>query len=301
MEKLLEHEIYEHELDLPLRREILTKQRVVVKIGTSSLTHPETGKPDLNKMEVLVRELTNMRNSGKEVVLVTSGAIGVGKNAVHVENPNESIELKQACAAIGQSRLMMVYQKFFSEYNQVAAQVLLTKDVVTNPISRKNARNTLNTLLELGVIPVVNENDTISTFEIKFGDNDTLSAIVASLVQADLLILLSDIDGLYTDNPRTNPNAEFIDCVDSITDDIMHMGTGDTGSDVGTGGMNTKLLAAKIATTAGADMIIANGSDIRILHRIMDGRHFGTHFKQHRDENFNLIRAMEEIEGEQRS
>ena len=301
MEKLLEHEIYEHELDLPLRREILTKQRVVVKIGTSSLTHPETGKPDLNKMEVLVRELTNMRNSGKEVVLVTSGAIGVGKNAVHVKNPNESIELKQACAAIGQSRLMMVYQKIFSEYNQVAAQVLLTKDVVTNPISRKNARNTLNTLLELGVIPVVNENDTISTFEIKFGDNDTLSAIVASLVQADLLILLSDIDGLYTDNPRTNPNAEFIDCVDSITDDFMHMGTGDTGSNVGTGGLNTKLLAAKIATTAGADMIIANGSDIRILHRIMDGRHFGTHFKQHRDENFNLIRAMEEIEGEQRS
>ncbi|MBR6095058.1 MAG: glutamate 5-kinase [Lachnospiraceae bacterium] len=298
METHFEHEIYEHELDLPIRREILTKQRIVVKIGSSSLQHPETGKLDLNKMEVLVRELCNIRNSGKEVVLVTSGAISVGKNAVHVGNPNESIELKQACAAIGQSRLMMVYQKIFAEYNQVAAQVLLTKDVVTNPVSRRNAKNTLATLLELGVIPVVNENDTISTFEIKFGDNDTLSAIVASLIQADLLILLSDIDGLYTDNPRTNPNAEFIDTVDSITDEIMHMGTGDTGSNVGTGGMNTKLLAAKIATTAGADMIIANSSDIRILHRIMDGRHFGTHFKQHRDENFNLIRIMEEIEGE---
>ena len=298
METNFEHEIYEHELGLPIRREILTKQRIVVKIGSSSLQHPETGKLDLNKMEVLVRELCNIRNSGKEVVLVTSGAISVGKNAVHVANPNESIELKQACAAIGQSRLMMVYQKIFAEYNQVAAQVLLTKDVVTNPVSRKNAKNTLSTLLELGVIPVVNENDTISTFEIKFGDNDTLSAIVASLIQADLLILLSDIDGLYTDNPRTNPNAEFIDTVDTITDEIMHMGTGDTGSNVGTGGMNTKLLAAKIATTAGADMIIANSSDIRILHRIMDGRHFGTHFKEHRDENFNLIRIMEEIEGE---
>ena len=264
-----------------IREEILTKKRVVVKIGSSSLQHPMTGALDLNKMEVLVRELCNIRNSGKEVILVTS---------------NEHIELKQACAAIGQSRLMMVYQKIFAEYNQVAAQVLLTKDIVTNPVSRKNAHNTLMTLLELGVIPVVNENDTISTFEIKFGDNDTLSAIVASLVEADLLILLTDIDGLYTDNPRTNSHAKFIDTVDVLDEKIMKMGSSETGSSVGTGGMNTKLYAAKIATTSGADMIIANSSDIRILHRIMDGRHFGTLFKQHKDEDFDLIQMMEEIE-----
>ena len=279
-----------------IREEILTKKRVVVKIGSSSLQHPMTGALDLNKMEVLVRELCNIRNSGKEVILVTSGAISVGKRAVNIENPNEHIELKQACAAIGQSRLMMVYQKIFAEYNQVAAQVLLTKDIVTNPVSRKNAHNTLMTLLELGVIPVVNENDTISTFEIKFGDNDTLSAIVASLVEADLLILLTDIDGLYTDNPRTNSQAKFIDTVDVLDDNIMKMGSSETGSSVGTGGMNTKLYAAKIATTSGADMIIANISDIRILHRIMDGRHFGTLFKQHKDEDFDLIQMMEEIE-----
>ena len=279
-----------------IREEILSKKRVVVKIGSSSLQHPMTGALDLNKMEVLVRELCNIRNSGKEVILVTSGAISVGKRAVNIENPNEHIELKQACAAIGQSRLMMVYQKIFAEYNQVTAQVLLTKDIVTNPVSRKNAHNTLMTLLELGVIPVVNENDTISTFEIKFGDNDTLSAIVASLVEADLLILLSDIDGLYTDNPRTNSNAKFIDTVDVLDDKIMKMGSSETGSSVGTGGMNTKLMAAKIATTAGADMIIANSADIRILHRIMDGRHFGTLFKQHKDEDFDLIHMMEEIE-----
>ena len=151
-------------------------------------------------------------------------------------------------------------------------------------------------MLELGVIPVVNENDTISTFEIKFGDNDTLSAIVASLVEADLLILLTDIDGLYTDNPRTNSQAKFIDTVDVLDDNIMKMGSSETGSSVGTGGMNTKLYAAKIATTSGADMIIANSSDIRILHRIMDGRHFGTLFKQHKDEDFDLIQMMEEIE-----
>ena len=272
-----------------IREEILTKKRVVVKIGSSSLQHPMTGALDLNKMEVLVRELCNIRNSGKEVILVTSGAISVGKRAVNIENPNEHIELKQACAAIGQSRLMMVYQKIFAEYNQVAAQVLLTKDIVTNPVSRKNAHNTLMTLLELGVIPVVNENDTISTFEIKFGDNDTLSAIVASLIGADLLILLSDIDGLFSDNPRTNPDAEFISIVEKIDDKIINMGKAETGSSIGTGGMNTKIHAAQIVTKSGADMIIANSDDIHILHRIMDGRDFGTLFVADKDDNFELV------------
>ena len=272
-----------------LREAIKDKKRIVVKIGSSSLQHPETGDLDYNKMEVLVRELCNIRNSGKEVVLVSSGAISVGRKSVHLENDKSGkVSVKQACAAIGQAKLMMIYQKFFAEYNQVTAQVLMTKDTITNTINRVNAHNTFSELLELGVIPVVNENDTISTYEIKFGDNDTLSAIVAALIDADLLILLSDIDGLYTDNPRSNPDAKFIEVVEELTDDIMHMGKSETGSNVGTGGMNTKLQAAKIATSAGCDMIIANSSDIHILHRIMDGRNFGTLFKANRDEDFYL-------------
>ncbi|MBQ3516910.1 MAG: glutamate 5-kinase [Lachnospiraceae bacterium] len=272
-----------------LREAIKDKKRVVVKIGSSSLQHPETGDLDYNKMEVLVRELCNIRNSGKDVVLVSSGAISVGKKSVHLENDKSGkVSVKQACAAIGQAKLMMIYQKFFAEYNQVTAQVLMTKDTITNTVNRVNAHNTFSELLELGVIPVVNENDTISTYEIKFGDNDTLSAIVAALIDADLLILLSDIDGLYTDNPRSNPDAKFIEVVEELTDDIMHMGKSETGSNVGTGGMNTKLQAAKIATSAGCDMIIANSSDIHILHRIMDGRNFGTLFKANRDEDFYL-------------
>ena len=272
-----------------LREAIKDKKRIVVKIGSSSLQHPETGDLDYNKMEVLVRELCNIRNSGKDVVLVSSGAISVGKKSVHLENDKSGkVSVKQACAAIGQAKLMMIYQKFFAEYNQVTAQVLMTKDTITNTVNRVNAHNTFSELLDLGVIPVVNENDTISTYEIKFGDNDTLSAIVAALIDADLLILLSDIDGLYTDNPRSNPDAKFIEVVEELTDDIMHMGKSETGSNVGTGGMNTKLQAAKIATSAGCDMIIANSSDIHILHRIMDGRNFGTLFKANRDEDFYL-------------
>lgn len=272
-----------------LREAIKDKKRVVVKIGSSSLQHPETGDLDYNKMEVLVRELCNIRNSGKDVVLVSSGAISVGRKSVHLENDKSGkVSVKQACAAIGQAKLMMIYQKFFAEYNQVTAQVLMTKDTITNTVNRVNAHNTFSELLDLGVIPVVNENDTISTYEIKFGDNDTLSAIVAALIDADLLILLSDIDGLYTDNPRNNPDAKFIEVVEELTDDIMHMGKKETGSNVGTGGMNTKLQAAKIATSAGCDMIIANSSDIHILHRIMDGRNFGTLFKANRGEDFYL-------------
>ena len=282
-----------------IREAIKDKKRIVVKIGSSSLQHPETGDLDYNKMEVLVRELCNIRNAGKEVVLVTSGAISVGKKAVHIKNANETIAIKQACAAIGQSRLMMVYQKIFAEYNQVCAQVLMTKDTITNDINRINAHNTFSQLLELGVIPVVNENDTISTFEIKFGDNDTLSAIVASLINADLLILLSDIDGLFTDNPRKNPDAKFIETVEEINEDIINMAKSDTGSSVGTGGMNTKIHAAQIATKSGADMIIANSSDIHILHRILDGRNFGTLFVAKPDMNFKLKDYVEKIgEGE---
>lgn len=281
---------------MKLRECIKDKKRIVIKVGSSSLQHKETGGLDYIKLEVLVRELCNLRNQGKDVVLVSSGAIAVGKRAVHLGKDDDPIAVKQACAAIGQARLMMTYQKIFSEYNHVAAQILMTKNTIVDPLNRFNAHNTFSELLKLGVVPIVNENDTVATYEIKFGDNDTLSAIVAALIDADLLILLSDIDGLYTDDPNRNPNAEFISEVDILTDELMNMGKGTTGSSVGTGGMNTKLQAAKIATSAGADMIIANANDMRIIHRIMDGREYGTFFKAHKDENFYLadyVAAME--------
>ncbi len=276
-----------------LRELIKDKKRIVIKIGSSSLTHKETGDMDYIRMEKLVRELSDIRNQGKEVVLVSSGAIAAGKNAVNlkdvrVNSPAESLAVKQACSAVGQARLMMTYQRLFAEYNQVAAQILMTKNTIVDDLNRYNAHNTFTELLKLGAIPVVNENDTITTYEIEFGDNDTLSAIVAALVDADLLILLSDIDGLYTDDPRKNPDAKFISQVDELTDELMGMGKATTGSNVGTGGMNTKLLAARIATKAGADMIIANSKDIGVLHRLLAGEDEGTLFVAKKDENFDL-------------
>lgn len=276
-----------------LRQLMKDKKRIVVKIGSSSLTHPETGDMDYIRMEKLVRELSDIRNQGKEVVLVTSGAIAAGKNAlnmnrVRVDSAADSLAVKQACSAVGQARLMMTYQKLFAEYNQVAAQILMTKNTIVDNLNRYNAHNTFSELLRLGAIPVVNENDTVATYEIEIGDNDTLSAIVAALVGADLLILLSDIDGLYTDDPRKNPNAEFIEQVDDLTDELMEMGKGSTGSSVGTGGMNTKLIAAKIATRSGVDMIIANSRDIGVLHRLLGGEREGTLFASHPDEGFDL-------------
>lgn len=277
-----------------LREEIKDKKRIVIKIGSSSLQHMETGRLDYTKLDVLVRELCNLANQGKEVVLVSSGAIAVGKRAVHIGKEDNPIAVKQACAAIGQARLMMTYQKLFAEYNHVAAQVLMTKNTIAEPLNRFNAKNTFSELLKLGAIPIVNENDTVSTFEIEFGDNDTLSAIVAALIDADLLILLSDIDGLYTDDPNKNPDAEFISVVDHLDDSIMGMGKG-TSSSVGTGGMGTKLSAARIATSSGADMIIANAADVRIIHRIMDGREYGTLFKAHKSEEFDLVTFIENM------
>lgn len=277
-----------------LREEIKDKKRIVIKIGSSSLQHKETGGLDYTKLDVLVRELCNIANQGREVVLVSSGAIAVGKRAVHIGKEDNPIAVKQACAAIGQARLMMTYQKLFAEYNHVAAQVLMTKNTIAEPLNRFNAKNTFSELLKLGAIPIVNENDTVSTFEIEFGDNDTLSAIVAALIDADLLILLSDIDGLYTDDPNKNPDAEFISVVDHLDDSIMGMGKG-TSSSVGTGGMGTKLSAARIATSSGADMIIANAADVRIIHRIMDGREYGTLFKAHKSEEFDLVTFIENM------
>ncbi len=269
------------------------KRRIVVKIGSSSLTHRETGDMDYIRMEKLVRELSDIRNRGREVILVTSGAIAAGKNAlnrkeIRVDSKAESLAVKQACSAVGQARLMMTYQRLFAEYNQVAAQILMTKNTVVDNLNRYNAHNTFSELLGMGAIPIVNENDTIATYEIEFGDNDTLSAVVAALVEADLLILLSDIDGLYTDDPRIHPDARFISQVDELTEELMEMGKGSTGSSVGTGGMNTKLTAAKIATKSGVDMVIANSADIGILHRLLDGSPEGTLFVAKKDEGFDL-------------
>ena len=289
-----------------LRKALRDKKRIVVKIGSSSLQHPQTGELDYVKMERLVRELSDIRNQGKEVILVTSGAIAAGKQAVHLDQSakdSQGLAVKQACAAIGQARLMMIYQKLFMEYNQIAAQILMTKNTIVDNLNRYNAHNTFSELLHMGAIPIVNENDTIATYEIMYegdsdvlvGDNDTLSAIVAALVDADLLILLSDIDGLYTDDPRKNPNARFIDTVTELNEELMQMGKASTGSNVGTGGMNTKLTAAKIATNSGADMVIANSVDISVLHKILEGQSVGTHFLANRNEDFDLSAFVENL------
>ena len=270
------------------------KRRVVVKIGSSSLNHAETGNLNLTKVEHLVRELCDMRNRGIDVCLVSSGAIAVGRQTIGLAERPKDISTKQACAAVGQARLMMTYQRMFAEYNQIAAQILMTKNTMVNPVSRENAQNTFEELFRLGVIPVVNENDTVSTYEMQFGDNDTLSAIVASLTGADLLILLSDIDGLFTDDPNTNPNAEFIDTVEVLDEKLLSMGKGPK-SKVGTGGMATKLTAAEIATAAGADMVIANGKDFHVIHKIMEGRKYGTLFAGNKKEEFFLIDYIEKL------
>lgn len=278
-----------------LRDRLIDKKRIVIKIGSSSLTHPETGSLDLIKLEILVREISDLRNQGKEVVLVSSGAIMVGRNSLGFKDRPQTVSEKQACASVGQARLMMIYQKLFSEYNQIASQILMTKDTMVDDLNRMNAKNTFHELLSMGVIPIVNENDTIATFEIEFGDNDTLSAVVAALIDADLLILLSDIDGLFTDDPHSNPDAKFIDVVESLDDHLLSMGKESTGTSVGTGGMATKLAAAKVATGAGADMVIANGEDFHIIHKIMQGRDHGTLFLANKKDEFYLIDYLDKL------
>lgn len=276
------------------RQNLKDKKRIVIKIGSSSLTHNTTGGINLQKLEKLVRILCDLKNQGKDIVLVSSGAIAVGKNVLRLNQKLITISEKQACAAIGQANLMLMYQKLFSEYTQVSAQILMTKDTVVNNLSRYNAKNTFEELFKMGVIPIVNENDTVSTYEIQFGDNDRLSAIVTALVGADLLILLSDIDGLFTDDPNQNPDAKFIDLVPELNDELFHMAKGSSSSDVGTGGMSTKLMAAKIATDSGADMVIANGENLDVIQEILNGKKFGTLFTAHKDSNFSLIDYLED-------
>jgi glutamate 5-kinase len=284
-----------------LRENFKNKKRIVVKIGSSSINHPESGGMDFSRIELLVRQLCDIHNSGKDVVLVSSGAIAAGKYAIgygmdrSINRHELTLPQKQACAAIGQGRLMNIYEKFFTEYNSLPAQVLMTKDTVLNDTNRVNATNTFKALLDMGVIPIVNENDTIATHEIEIGDNDTLSAMVASMVEADLLILLSDIEGLYTDDPNKNPDAEFIAEVPEITDEYLEMGKGSTGSGMGTGGMSTKLNAARIATKSGADMVICSSKDLTILSRVIAGEEVGTAFASAKDGSFDLPSFVRDI------
>lgn len=254
-----------------------TVKRIVVKVGTSSLTYPN-GAMHFSQMERLVRQLAELTHQGYEVVLVTSGAIGAGVGLLNLAEKPAKVADKQAVAAIGQLHLMHLYQKFFSEYGKRIGQILLSKDDILNKKRSQNARNTFDSLLEFGAIPIVNENDAVVVDEIKVGDNDTLSAYVSRLIHADLLILLSDIDGLYTANPRTNPDATRIEAIEAITEEVMMLAQG-SGSLLGTGGMATKLSAAKIACDTGTHMIIANSFEPQVLTRIMEGEPLGTWFK----------------------
>ncbi len=251
-------------------------KRIVIKVGTSSLTY-ETGKINIKKIERLVRVISDLRNRGTEVILVSSGAVGAGVGKLNLKEKPDGIREKQALAAIGQASLVSIYDKFFSEYGHSTAQVLLTKFILDNEEHRKNTKNTFETMLRYGVIPIVNENDVISTYELEFGDNDTLSAYIAVLVEAELLIVLSDIDGLFDSNPSENQDAKLIPVVEEIRDEIS-AAAGGAGTRRGTGGMITKLKAAELVTKEGIHMIITNGASPERIYDIFEGKPTGTLF-----------------------
>ncbi|MBR5319510.1 MAG: glutamate 5-kinase [Peptococcaceae bacterium] len=255
---------------------VANAQKIVVKVGTSTLTH-KNGKLNLEQIEKLVRQLSDLRNQGKDVVLVSSGAIGAGMGKLNLEERPKTIPEKQAVAAVGQGILLHIYEKIFSEYGQATAQLLLTKADLEHRQRFLNARNTLLTLLRLGVIPIVNENDTVAFEEIKFGDNDTLAALVGTLIDADLVILLTDIDGFYNGDPRKNKNAKRIPVVEMIDEQIEGL-AGSVGSKFGSGGMATKITAASIAVNAGIPLMIAHGAEEHIIRRLTGGEDVGTLF-----------------------
>ena len=250
--------------------------KIVIKIGTSTLTH-KSGRENIRRIEDLCKTVSDIKNAGDEVILVSSGAIGMGVGKLNLKERPKDIAGKQACAAVGQCELMYIYDKQFSAYNHTVAQILLTAPDMKNEDRHEKFKNTMSKLLELGALPIINENDTVATEEIVFGDNDTLAALVAESVSADLLILLSDIDGLYTADPHSDRNAKLIPEVHELTDEIMALGGG-AGSSLGTGGMETRLRAARISTDAGCDMIIANGAEPSLLYDILDGKPVGTKF-----------------------
>ena len=251
--------------------------RIVVKVGTSTLAYP-TGRLNIQRMERLCKTLSDLKNAGHEIILVSSGAIAMGFGKLNLSERPKDMPGKQASAAVGQCELMYVYDKLFTEYNHIFGQLLITAPDIADGGSRKaHFHNTMDRLLELGALPVINENDTVSTEEIAVGDNDTLSAIVAATVSADLLVLLSDIDGLYDGDPRKNPDAKLIPTVETVDERIIALGGG-SGSSLGTGGMATKLLAAQIAVGAGCEMVIANGEKPELLYDIVAGKPIGTRF-----------------------
>lgn len=250
--------------------------RVVIKVGTSTLAH-KTGRLNIRRVEELCKVISDLKNAGNEVILVSSGAIGMGVGKLSLSQKPSDIPTKQAAAAVGQCELMYTYDKLFSEYNHTVAQILLTGDDIDHADRRQNFENTMLRLLELGVIPILNENDSIATNEIVIGDNDTLGAVVATVIEADLLIILSDIDGLFTADPHKDNNAKLLHRVEEITPEIEAMVDG-AGSALGTGGMITKLNAAKLCSQKGVDMVIANGSDPSLLYGIIDGADIGTRF-----------------------
>ena len=250
--------------------------RIVIKLGTSTLAHP-TGHLNIRLVEELCKTISDIKNAGHQVILVSSGAIGMGVGKLGLLERPKDIPTKQAAAAVGQCELMYTYDKLFGEYNHTVAQLLITGEDIRTQQRHDNFSNTLNRLLELGALPIINENDTVSTDEIVIGDNDTLAAYVAESVKAELLILLSDINGLYTADPHSNPDAKLIPVIDALTDEIYAL-AGASSTKQGTGGMVTKLRAAAIATEAGCDMVIANGSNPGSLYDILDGKAVGTRF-----------------------
>ena len=250
--------------------------RIVIKVGTSTLTY-STGQLNIRRTEELCKVLSDLKNQGNEVILVSSGAIAMGVGKLSLKDRPTDIPTKQAAAAVGQCELMYFFDKLFEDYHHTVAQILLTGDDFNHEDRHQNFTNTINRLLELSALPVINENDTVSTDEIRVGDNDTLSALVAKSINADLLILLSDIDGLYTADPKKNENATLIKTVDAITDEILLIGGG-AGSKMGTGGMKTKLSAAKICTEAGADMVIIDGANPKLIYEVVENKNVGTRF-----------------------
>ena len=250
--------------------------RIVIKVGTSTLAH-KTGRMNIFLVEELCKVLSDLKNIGHEVILVSSGAIGMGMGKLNIKKRPDDIPTKQAAAAVGQCELMYTYDRLFSQYNHTTAQMLVTGSDLKNEERHTNFENTLNRLLELDALPIINENDTVATEEIVIGDNDTLAAIVSVSVKADLLVLLSDIDGLYDSDPHKNKDAKLISTVEKLTDDIIALGEG-KGSELGTGGMKTKLHAAEIVTEQGIDMVIANGSEPLNLYHIVKGESVGTRF-----------------------
>jgi len=258
------------------RERLKNARRIVVKVGTSTLTY-DNGKVNYKRIEDLSRVLSDLHNQGREVILVSSGAIGVGINKMKLDKRPETIEEKQAVAAVGQCELMHIYSRAFADFDHLVGQILLTRDILENETGYINVRNTFFTLLRRGIIPIVNENDSVSVEEIRFGDNDTLSAIVSILVEADLLVILTDIDGYYDKDPRLYKDAHLIDKVTCIDEDVMSS-AGGAGTSRGTGGMITKLQAAELANSRGIDTVIANGGDPEILYKILDGCNVGTLF-----------------------